>query len=774
MFRRNFKGIHVIVFGFIACLCALYNINSDFYSTQFTEGDLKHAYIEDYTGDSTNMLRYVDKTDSTIKSLSRGPISIKCIGDSTIYDVELQYAAQDNSTVFKVYATDYISEDNSGGKIFVNERLDPSNSAVKTSFVLDQNIDSLYISLETDDENFHIGRINLRSTERVFSDTKYIILLIVAFSLGVIIFINRKNSNLTFEFNNNLIKEQNAAIFMVLVAVIAVFVSSLPLMDANLIGGHDIRYHMSRIEGLARGLQSGQFPVRIHGGILNDYGYPNSLFYPEMLLYIPAILSLLGISVYSCYKFYIVLINFITFICGYIAFSKLSKNNLSGIVLSVLYMLMPYRLICVYFRSAIGEITAMAFIPLVVYGLYAIMYGDKKDSKFLVIGATGVLQAHILSTEITAIFAVVFVLLGINTLFTKEKRYLTLINSAITTLLLNLWFLMPMVIMMMQLNLDVFRRTPVTSQYASADIGSLFYFTKLEIAGPHTLGIITILILFGYPIIKRFTDDKLTNKSASDNFYVNLIWFIFMSTALFPWSIVEKIPLIGTVLSSVQFPYRYLTIVQLCAIVVLALIFAETILKKNTKQQISVFLLIISLIAALMTMEVIVKNVRDGISNKSYYENNIDHLASIARGEYIINGSNYAYMIGMPPVIESENETLNIKKYTRWGTEMSFDYTMDTSGENSDVIVLPVTYIPNYIVKVDGERVYPFQTEDVRVAFHVPSEIGSVTVRYTSPKTFRVSELVSLITCFFYFIALVPKGKECLSSMFTRIRLKGK
>lgn len=119
-------------------------------------------------------------------------------------------------------------------------------------------------------------------------------------------------------------------------------------------------------------------------------------------MYIPAILRLQGVSTVICYKLYLVMVHALTAAVSYYSFEKLFQSRMLGLALAVVYVLNPYRLICCYYRSAVGEYTAIAFLPLVVYGLYAVLKGNKKDWPALVWGATGLIQSHILSTEIAA------------------------------------------------------------------------------------------------------------------------------------------------------------------------------------------------------------------------------------------------------------------------------------------------------------------------------------------------------------------------------------
>ena len=69
---------------------------------------------------------------------------------------------------------------------------------------------------------------------------------------------------------------------MILVA--AALFASMPCMMTAIFDGHDLFFHLNRIEGMAGALRCGQFPVRIHTSTLLGYGYAAPQFYPELFL----------------------------------------------------------------------------------------------------------------------------------------------------------------------------------------------------------------------------------------------------------------------------------------------------------------------------------------------------------------------------------------------------------------------------------------------------------------------------------------------------------
>ena len=72
--------------------------------------------------------------------------------------------------------------------------------------------------------------------------------------------------------------------------LVIILMASIPLFNNYLIRGHDIYFHLMRIEGLAQGLGAGEFPVRIQPAWYDGYGYAVSVFYSDLFLYPAALL----------------------------------------------------------------------------------------------------------------------------------------------------------------------------------------------------------------------------------------------------------------------------------------------------------------------------------------------------------------------------------------------------------------------------------------------------------------------------------------------------
>ena len=213
-------------------------------------------------------------------------------------------------------------------------------------------------------------------------------ILVVVLVIGGILYLKKETTN-KFKIG-------------ILLILIALFVS-YPLYNDYLVYSHDINFNLVRIEGLKEAIGNFQIPARIHPIENNGYGYATSLLYPELFLYVPAILRLLNTSMVFSFKIFLVLINLAAVVSMYLCVKNISKSTTSGIIGAIIYAVANYRLENVFTRAAVGEGLALAFLPIAIWGLYELLVGNKKKWYICVIGITFVIQSHVLSSILTAI-----------------------------------------------------------------------------------------------------------------------------------------------------------------------------------------------------------------------------------------------------------------------------------------------------------------------------------------------------------------------------------
>ncbi len=546
--------------------------------------------------------------------------------------------------------------------------------------------------------------------------------------------------------------------------------ASYPLFTDYITTGHDLPFHLNRIEGLAQGLSNGILPVKIHPFWANDYGYAVGVFYGDAFLYLPAFLRIMGFSIMESYKVYTFVINLATVLLSWKCFERIFKSNKIGLLASFLYTLAPYRLSNMYLRASVGEYTALTFLPVILYGFYIIFTEDyaKKDywKSFLLpaLGLTGIIQCHVISCEMVGIFIIIGCLLMINRIC-NLRVFLTLCLAAFTTLLLNLGFLVPFLSYFggeFVMNSETWNSTPI--QAAGAYIAQLFPIfnnglgsssaTESGMAGEMPLGVgfalFLGLLLFCYI---RFCDSQIKEKGILNKF-ANISALLaalalLMSTSMFPWNAIADLSeLFKKLVHNMQFPWRFLTIATLFLVVITC--FALQLARKYYSKEI--FIGILSIITCFLVIstswfyyEVLNEN-----TPLRYYDSYDLNSMLLGSEEYLPEGTNLSLLPDAAPV---PGEGVEVQGFVKEGTTINLHLT--NLGESS-YVELPLLYYEGYIA-VSNDTLMPLQKGNNNVIrLEVPPQFeGDVTVTFHEPLSWRIGEIVSAITVLGIIIGLL-------------------
>lgn len=369
----------------------------------------------------------------------------------------------------------------------------------------------------------------------------------------------------------------------IMLALTGIFlVSCYPLYTDYLTVGHDLPFHLLRIEAISQGLSFGTFPVKLHPLWANGHGYAVGIFYGDAFLYIPAFLRLLGFSIQSAYKLFAALINLGTILCSYYAFRRIFSNDKSGLLGCLAYTLAPYRLMDLYTRASVGEYTAMMVLPLILCGFYMIFRRSEtepcwKDVLLTAFGLTGLIQSHILSSVMIGFVIILVCILLLRRIF-RRQTILPLLSAAGLTILLNLNFIVPF--------LDFYQEKVMVNSpdwtgraAGSFQAGGLFpvqLFTLFQHSNggawsasagvsneaAYGIGILFTagIFLFLYLLFIHYRECR-----SSRHYHGALISMVlsglllFMCTCYFPW---DRLASTGkgleNIISSLQFPWRFL------------------------------------------------------------------------------------------------------------------------------------------------------------------------------------------------------------------------
>lgn len=225
---------------------------------------------------------------------------------------------------------------------------------------------------------------------------------------------------------------------------------SIPFLNRGIVFGHDLIYHLSRAMGAYEQIKQGIFPVKVLGGFYGGYGYAVGLFYPTGLLYIISFLLYFGVSLIVSYKLWIVLITFLTLISMYISSYSILSSKRFALISSFLYVFSIYRNYAdLLARAALGEYIVFMFLPIVFASFYAIVNKKQNQWLWLSIGMFGILTSHTISTIWVALLLIIYTLLHFREVYLNKIVLFTIIKAALFTLLISIYYWLPMIEMML-------------------------------------------------------------------------------------------------------------------------------------------------------------------------------------------------------------------------------------------------------------------------------------------------------------------------------------
>lgn len=447
----------------------------------------------------------------------------------------------------------------------------------------------------------------------------------------------------------------------------------IPLCGVQTFLGHDVYFHMTRMEALAQEIEAGNIPARLYYFVYNGYGYASPMFYGDLFLIIPALLILCGVPMPLAYKAFMIICVCACVLVAYYCGKKIFGTKASGVCFAFTYAVSSYFAVDVFTRAAVGEMQAFVFVPLAFLGLHSILNDEGKQWYFLPIGLAAVLMSHLITSVMTAFFLLVYALLHSARIFKKPVKIAAIAGCAVVFVLISASFLLPMVEQLADtkfLSTDGSSATIFgTMEQRSMTVRQLFSLFNLNESHdywiPNGIGYLPlILIVFRLFVLRK------VKFCMGDAFLITSNVCLFMISGMFPW---EK-EFFQSLLGTMQFPWR----IMLFATLFLALAAADYS-RRIQKQDLTVYVPIVCVVGICAFGSVYLpryKTYADYEKNNQevvYYKgNNIGY--NIGTGEYLPSGTNRTRLYNRGNIIISD------------GNNTSF-----TQEKNGDIYV-PITY----------------------------------------------------------------------------------
>jgi hypothetical protein len=549
-------------------------------------------------------------------------------------------------------------------------------------------------------------------------------------------------------------KESGDTTFFIFIIVL---VSSLPLINDFTQYGHDVLFQLERIENIKDNLLSGNFPVRINysGG---KPGIATPIMYPELFLYIPAIMRILGLPLVFSTKIFNILINISCTLIAYYSAKQITKSNNIGLIFSGIYSLCIYRLEDIYLRFATGEALAMVFIPLVMLGIYHVLCDDEKKWPILVIGITGVLQSHLISFFLVSCFLLLFFLLCIKNL--NKARIFSLIKSCILVLCLNMWFIIPLIvyynIVDFPSKMDMYKSAVYPNQMFATFVknsGLDLYGTgrtngemPLSLGGVIGIGLLFFIYVTYINISNENEKTILIDKAGKASLLLGS-FSAFAASVFFPWFVLKQVPILNTM----QFSWRFLSIAAPLLSLPASIGFYFLFKRLGFQDKFAVFIIVFITVAGsayyidtiIDTSTYLTWNMELGDARKS----------TIGFGDYRYKGTTWEeVMKNSGKIVYSPNiNIINVSENKNGGYTVLFE---NSSTINDCSIELPIFNFPGYVAFFNNVK-FPIENgQNNFIRLNLPNNIakGVIKVYYKELNVFIFGNVISIIALIIFII----------------------
>ena len=550
----------------------------------------------------------------------------------------------------------------------------------------------------------------------------------------------------------NRIKYLNEWKYWSFVLFVCICIFSYPFISTQYLDRTDVSFHLNRIEGIKEGLLALEIPVRIHGYQMNGYGTADGVMYPDLFLYFPAILRILGVPVEIAWNvFWIFLIAFglVISVLGYTLWTNDLRSGVAATVLHSSVLLYVYIM-----GQMVGDYPAVMTLPLAFAAMLKILQSEANAKYwiFFVIAFTVICENHVINT-LFVVVAGLFACIYYRKAFLNPIQRASILKAAGFSLLLNLWHILPFLYFYKNVAFHINNPPLYESLHTNTTTLTLLFKNAFFIGWP----IVALTIFF---LFKRYQNKK---------FIYSVIFMVFLVLTdwkYFPWEFIEKNFPFGSFLPNFQLPVRFFSIGLIFLCLFLGEFLADILKsKKNVIAAIGVFIVAFSLLyqynvpkyyeggdladigfGTYKKLEILPSYTSNlGVVQEDYLYADVDfHKLRNSKGE-VYNSDDY----------KSDAVIFDAKKQA---TRLEFSYIADKDTKAQ----VPLFYWKGYEAKNEkGERLYVNSGEHRFMEVEIPKGEGRVFVHYAGLWSFRICDIISLISLT-VFLFLCKRERERL------------
>ena len=545
---------------------------------------------------------------------------------------------------------------------------------------------------------------------------------------------------------------------ILILSVVSLF-NVLPVLKLNFATaylGDDFFFHVERVLALSNIFQSPvNFNVFGQAATMANIFYPWETVYPLYLIY-----AATGDFIFS-YKLFYFLLTFVTALLAYWCIYKISKNTFSALCFSVLYIFSFYRISNFFVRAALGEVVSMTFLPLVLLGLYYVLFSDFKKWRVLTIGMTLVTYSHALSLFMTSVLIIVATIATIGFTDDKMKRLINLVKAGFWTFLLCSPYLFLVANTSLKNDLYINWTQPLKGMsllpWLANSLGNQMY-PNPDVKS--SLGASVVIALAVALVIFAFSKSVRTPFNAFCLF--GGVGILLLSTSLFPWALTNQ-----TLFSRIQFVWRLNAYTSLLILASFSMLVGMMMPKKMPalKPILLVGLAVCLTISSGSAFATFAKNKAE----KTPRDPQIAKLArNIFYGDYspkqVLDTKNLQQVL-------QKQYFLNHRPIQPTASYTDSIYTIkvsNTTGKDA-ILKAPVFWYSYQTVTVNGQPATSKMSAAGTTIVKIPSGEVTVTISYHYPKLLLGFILVALLSLFLLTMSTGPVKKVMTNAPFTKI-----
>ncbi|MBQ9714152.1 MAG: hypothetical protein IJV83_02405 [Clostridia bacterium] len=317
----------------------------------------------------------------------------------------------------------------------------------------------------------------------------------------------------------------------------------LPFACSNQHWGHDLKYHFNVIRSLFVAWERGGFNGKVMELIGGDYGYGTGIFYSTMPASVcVALMKILHLPIIAALYIEFVLLFSAAGIVIYFFLFRIFHNSRIAAAGCAFYLLFPYYPFEIYTRFAIAESFLLLAIPMIVWGVFELLYKNNYRAFLpLFIGGYALaIFSHLTMTVYATLFLAIWLLMEHKKTFTRKNVAFFALATAIVLLITACYYL------------------PMAASYGVTETADMSVAPKLMIRRGvnvfisiyHWFSILTTGIMLALYAV-YYARKRKQNRTRGMTVILTLsglAWF--MLTPIFPWYLMPSF------LRMIQYPFR--------------------------------------------------------------------------------------------------------------------------------------------------------------------------------------------------------------------------